>query len=138
MAKRILVVDDEPTAVDLLAHSLADGYELILANSGLDALHKARRLLPDLIVLDLMLPDLDGLSVCEILRRQPSTSKIPIVLLTALAGEASRLNGPVGGAAECMVKPFSPLDLAGRIRQILEADPVDCAPDPAEDDFVRR
>jgi two-component system, OmpR family, alkaline phosphatase synthesis response regulator PhoP len=122
MQHKILVVDDEPDIVELIAFNLeAEGYAVITATSGLEALNRARAILPDLIVLDVMLPELDGLAVCEILRRLPSTAPIPIIILTAWKGELSRMIGLQAGAKEYMTKPFSPRDLVVRVNQTLRA-----------------
>src|ERR1700761_356021 len=107
MAQKILVVDDEPDIVELVSFNLkAEGYDVITAATGPEALNQARSALPDLIVLDLMIPELDGLSVCEILRRLPSTALIPIIMLTAWKSEISRLIGLNTGAEEYITKPF--------------------------------
>src|SRR5690242_19580680 len=99
MSTRILVVDDEQDMVELLSYNLrSSGFEVLAASNGLEALNKARRDLPDLILLDLMLDGLDGYSVCEILRRQPSTARVPVIMITALAGQIARLNGMAAGA----------------------------------------
>ena len=98
MRHKILVVDDEPDIVELVAFNLeAAGYRVITATNGMEALNRARAILPDLIVLDLMLPELDGLSVCEILSRLPSTAPIPVIILTAWKGEISRMIGLEAG-----------------------------------------
>ena len=87
---RILLVDDEREFIELIEYRLDDrGFEFIEASDGVDALNKAREYLPDLILLDILLPDLDGLSVCEILQRQPSTRQIPVVLMSALSGNVT-------------------------------------------------
>ncbi len=81
----MLIVDDEPDFLDLLAFNLAEaGFEVICASNGLEALHRARCESPGVIILDLLLPDLDGLAVCGILRAQPSTRDVPIIMLSAL------------------------------------------------------
>ncbi len=99
MSAKILVVDDEADFVELIAFNLKqEGYEVITANTGLDGLFKARRFLPDLVVLDLMMEGIDGYSVCEILRRQLSTRTMPIIIVTAIAGQLARLNGLAVGA----------------------------------------
>lgn len=121
MATRVLVVDDEPDIVELLSHTLErEGYEVFRAAGGMEALNEARKHLPDLIVLDLVLPDLDGFSICEILRCQPSTSEIPVILLTAMAGELPRLHGFESGAADYCNKPIRMTDLKQRIRCLIE------------------
>jgi two-component system phosphate regulon response regulator PhoB len=91
---KILVVDDEPDALEVLGFNLKNaGYEVTTADDGDAALKKARQQLPDLILLDLMLPEVDGLEVCKLLRRDPATSAIPIIMVTAKAGEIDRVVG---------------------------------------------
>lgn len=120
MKHRILVVDDEPDAVELIAFNLANaGYEVVIAADGSEALKKARAVLPQLIVLDLMLPEVDGLEVCKILRRDPKTSGIPIIMLTAKAAEVDRILGLELGANDYLTKPFSPRELVLRIKNLL-------------------
>ena len=120
MKKRVLVVDDEPDAVELVAFNLkAAGFDVISAEDGEVALTKARKFSPDLIVLDVMLPSVDGLEVCKILRRDPATSELPIIMLTAKAGEIDRVLGLELGADDYVIKPFSPRELVLRIRAIL-------------------
>ncbi len=122
MQQKILVVDDEPDIVELLTFNLqAEGYEVITATNGLEALNQARAALPDLIVLDLMMPELDGMAVSEILHRLPSTSLIPIIMLTAWKTEISRVIGLATGADDYMTKPFSPRDLVVRVNKTLRA-----------------
>jgi two-component system alkaline phosphatase synthesis response regulator PhoP len=122
MATRVFVVDDEPDIVELLSHNLeCEGFQVFRATAGMEALNEARKHLPDLILLDLMLPDLDGFSICEILRCQPSTAEIPVILLTAMAGELPRLHGFESGAADYCVKPVRMADLKQRIRCLIEA-----------------
>ena len=88
---RILIVDDEQDFIELVQYRLAGlGCEFIVAGNGVQALSQARQYKPDLILLDILLPDLDGLSVCEILRRQPATKKIPIIFMSALSSEVTR------------------------------------------------
>ncbi len=87
MKPKVLVVDDEAEFVQLIEYNLAqEGFEVFTAGNGMEALHQARRVLPEVILLDLMLPDLDGFSVYEILRSQPSTSRTPIIIVSALSG----------------------------------------------------
>ena len=120
MAARVLVVDDEPDAVELMTASLERaGYEVLSAADGMQALHQTRSQLPDLILLDLILPDIDGFSICEILRCQPSTHHIPVILLTALAGEMPRLHGFEIGALDYCVKPVRARDLVKRVEAAL-------------------
>lgn len=120
MNKRILVVDDEPDAVELVAFNLKGaGFDVITAEDGEVALTKARNFAPDLIVLDVMLPAVDGLEVCKILRRDPATSGLPIIMLTAKAGEIDRVLGLELGADDYVTKPFSPRELVLRIKNLL-------------------
>src|SRR5712691_6604940 len=120
MKQKILVADDEPDAIELVEFNLkAAGYEVITAADGEAALKKARSTLPDLIVLDLMLPEVDGLEVCKILRRDPRTRAIPIIMLTAKAAEIDRVLGLELGAEDYVTKPFSPRELLLRIKRLL-------------------
>jgi two-component system phosphate regulon response regulator PhoB len=119
MAK-ILVVDDEPDAVELVEFNLKNaGFEVVTAADGEQALKKARAALPDLIVLDLMLPEVDGLEVCKLLRRDAATAGIPILMLTAKAAEIDRVLGLELGADDYVTKPFSPRELTLRIKGLL-------------------
>ena len=119
---KILVVDDEPDAVDLIKFNLkAAGYEVVTAADGDEALKKARSLSPNLIILDVMLPEVDGLEVCKILRRDPTASGIPIIMLTAKAGEVDRVLGLELGADDYVTKPFSPRELVLRVKRLLRA-----------------
>lgn len=120
MKPRILVVDDEPDAVELIDFNLrAAGFDVSTAEDGEIALRKAREVLPDLIVLDLMLPEVDGLEVCKIIRRDAATSGIPIIMLTAKAAEVDRILGLELGADDYVTKPFSPRELVLRIKNML-------------------
>ncbi len=120
MKTRILVVDDEPDAVELIAFNLKGaGYDVVTAADGEEALKKARATLPALIILDLMLPEVDGLEVCKILRRDPNTAPIPIIMLTAKAAEIDRVLGLELGADDYVTKPFSPRELVLRIKRLL-------------------
>jgi len=95
------------------------GYEVVAAADGMEALHLARKHLPDVILLDLMLPDIDGFSICEILRCRPPTAGIPIILLTAMAGEIPRLHGFEVGATDYCLKPVRARDLMARVQAVL-------------------
>lgn len=117
MAKKILVVDDEPKIVEICRDYLeAAGFEVIQANDGRVGLASARREQPDLIVLDLMLPGMDGLDVCRQLRRE---SSVPIIMLTARVEEVDKLVGLELGADDYLTKPFSPRELVARVRTVL-------------------
>lgn len=121
MKEKILVVDDEPDAVDLVEFNLVQaGFQVTTALDGASALQKARASLPSLIVLDLMLPEMNGLEVCKTLRRDPATAAIPIIMLTARAAEIDRVLGLELGADDYVTKPFSPRELVLRVKKILE------------------
>jgi DNA-binding response OmpR family regulator len=114
---RILVVDDDPTVADVVArYLLRDGHEVECVADGRLALTKALESPPDLVVLDLMLPGMNGLEVC---RRLRETSPVPVVMLTALGEETDRLVGLETGADDYVTKPFSPRELALRVRSVL-------------------
>ncbi|GIK37469.1 MAG: DNA-binding response regulator [Chloroflexota bacterium] len=116
---KILVVDDDKKTVDLIQLYLEkDGYRVLAAYDGQRALELARQKQPDLIVLDLMLPAVDGLDVCRTLRVR-GASKVPIIMLTARTTEADKLLGLDLGADDYMTKPFSPRELLARVRAVL-------------------
>ena len=120
MKPKILVVDDEPDALEILGFKLKEaGFVPLFARDGARALTIARDERPALIVLDLMLPEVDGLEVCKILRRDAATSAIPILMLTARAAEMDRVLGLELGADDYVTKPFSPRELVLRIRKLL-------------------
>jgi DNA-binding response OmpR family regulator len=117
---KILVVDDEPEAVELLEFNLKKaGFDVITATDGAQAIRQARSGQPSLIVLDLMLPEIDGLEVCKMLRRDPATAQIPIVMVTAKAAEVDRIVGLELGADDYVTKPFSPRELVLRVNKVL-------------------
>src|SRR3954470_3307897 len=117
---KILVVDDEPDALELIGFNLKNaGYEVITAENGTEALKKARGFLPNLVLLDLMIPEVDGLEVCKILRRDPTTASIPIIMVTAKAAELDRILGLELGANDYVTKPFSPRELVLRVKNLL-------------------
>jgi DNA-binding response OmpR family regulator len=125
MMPKILVVDDEPDALELIKFNLkAAGYDVVTAGDGDEALKKARSLLPALMILDLMLPEVDGLEVCKILRRDQRVSATPIIMLTAKAAEIDRVLGLELGADDYLTKPFSPRELVLRVKRLLRADPA--------------
>ncbi|HVV71487.1 MAG TPA: response regulator [Verrucomicrobiae bacterium] len=121
MRAKILIVDDEPEAVELIEFNVRQaGFDVLTASDGAEALKKARAAVPNLIVLDLMLPEVDGLEVCKMLRRDPATAAIPIVMLTAKAAEIDRILGLELGADDYITKPFSPRELVLRIKNVLQ------------------
>ena len=126
---KILVVDDEPEAVELVEFNLKGaGYEVTTASDGAEALNKARRIQPNLVILDVMMPEIDGMEVCKLLRRDPVTSGIPIIMLTAKASEVDRVLGLELGADDYVVKPFSPRELVLRVKKLLDrGKPADLA-----------
>ncbi len=128
MSKTILVVDDEPKIVDICRDYLsAAGFAVITAADGSRGLLAARNEKPDLIVLDLMMPGIDGLDVCRQLRRE---SRVPIIMLTARIEESDKLIGLELGADDYITKPFSPRELVARVRTVLRR--AEEAPTPAE------
>ncbi len=120
MKPKILVVDDEPDALEVIGFKLKEaGYIPLTAADGLRAVELVRDERPALVVLDLMLPKMDGLEVCKILRRDPATAGIPIIMLTARAAEMDRIVGLELGADDYVTKPFSPRELVLRIKKVL-------------------
>lgn len=116
----ILIIDDEPDLVELLSYNLAkEGFRTIAEQDGPSGLGTARQKHPQLILLDLMLPGLDGLEVCRSLRRDPQTKLIPIIMLTAKSAETDRVVGLELGADDYVTKPFSTRELVARIRALL-------------------
>ena len=121
MKTKILVVDDEPDARELIEVNLkAAGFEVLTAANGRQALEKARATLPALVLLDVMLPEVDGLEVCKSLRRDSKTAFLPIIMLTARAAEIDRVLGLELGADDYITKPFSPRELILRVRNLLK------------------
>lgn len=118
--ERVLVIDDEEDISRLVEHHLdAEGYVVLRAASGEEGIAAARTQRPDLIILDLMLPGIDGLDVCRILKRDQATAKIPIIMLTAKSDEADIVAGLELGADDYVTKPFSPKVLIARVRTAL-------------------
>jgi DNA-binding response OmpR family regulator len=114
---KILLVDDEKRILEVLeAYLEREGYEIHCADNGIDALKKAKTINPDLIILDLMLPDISGEEVCRLVRKE---SDVPILMLTAKSAEDDRINGIVMGADDYLTKPFSPREVVVRVQAIL-------------------
>ena len=124
---RILIVEDDADIADLIAHLLRKaGHEPEQARTGTDGLARARGGLPDLIVLDVMLPGMDGMQVCRALRQDGATARVPILMLTARSEEADRVGGLELGADDYVTKPFSPRELVARVGALLRrAQPVE-------------
>ncbi len=119
--KRILLVDDEPALLELMKIRLeAGGYEIISASDGQQALDLARKEMPGLIILDLMLPKVDGYKVCRLLKSDDKYKKIPILLFTARAQESDKELGKEAGADGYIVKPFEPSALLAKIKECLK------------------
>jgi len=120
--KRILVVDDEPDVVRILSKSLMlNGYEVITANDGLECLAKAENEIPDLILLDNVMPNMDGQTVLAKLKASRKTEGIPVIMVTALADEKNITTSQKGGAVEYVVKPFDYNVLLEKITQALKS-----------------
>lgn len=114
---KILLVDDEKRIIEVLeAYLEREGFEIHCADNGIDALKKAKTINPDLIILDLMLPDISGEEVCRLVRKE---SDVPILMLTAKSAEDDRINGIVMGADDYLTKPFSPREVVVRVQAIL-------------------
>jgi two-component system alkaline phosphatase synthesis response regulator PhoP len=120
MKQKILVVDDEPVLLDTLVYNLQqEGYQVITAADGGSALEATRSERPDLIILDVMLPEMDGLEVCRQLRREKSSATIPILMLTARGEEIDKVIGLEVGADDYVTKPFGRRELLSRVRALL-------------------
>src|SRR5713226_580867 len=120
VGRRILVVDDEPVLVETIAYNLEQaGYQVTTAADGSSALEAARSETPDLIILDIMLPEMDGLEVCRQLRRESNTSTTPIMMLTAKGDEIDKVVGLEVGADDYVTKPFGRRELLARVRALL-------------------
>ena len=127
--KKILIADDEPDILEIIQYNLVkEGYEVITARDGDEALAKARMHKPDLIILDIMMPKKNGVEVCELLRMQPSFKDTLIIFLTALNDESSHIKGLESGADDYVSKPISPKVLMSRVNALfrrLHKEPVD-------------
>jgi DNA-binding response OmpR family regulator len=120
MASRVLIVEDEPDIRALLAfHLEREGFQVSRCGTGAEAVRQVRVSPPDLLLLDLMLPEMNGLDVCRRLRQDPATASLPIVMLTAKGEEVDRVLGLELGADDYIVKPFSPKEMVARVRAVL-------------------
>src|SRR5512143_937989 len=120
MMNKILIVDDEPDIVELVTYNLKkDGFRVATASGGDEALDKIRKGAFDLVVLDLMLPGIQGVEICRIIRNDPKTAGTPIIMLTAKGEEVDRVIGLESGADDYMTKPFSSRELIARIKAVL-------------------
>jgi DNA-binding response OmpR family regulator len=128
---RVLVVEDDPDIAELIRHYLQRaGYVVDQLSSGGAVMPALRAQLPDLVVLDLMLPELDGLMVCQAMRSDPKTAAVPIIMVTARADEADRIAGLELGADDYVTKPFSPKELAARVSALLRRTRRTATPEP--------
>lgn len=121
MKQKLLVVDDEKDILTLLEYNLEKaGFKVISAQDGPEAINVAKREMPDLIILDIMLPSMEGTEVCKIIKREETTSHIPIIMLTAKGEEVDKIVGFELGADDYITKPFSPRELILRVRAVLK------------------
>ncbi len=121
----LLVADDEDNILISLEFLFKRaGYTVLVARNGREALEQAREHAPDLIMLDVMMPELDGFSVCQALRAEPRFAQTPIVMLTAKGRDADRVKGKALGATDYVIKPFSTRELLARVRKLLESEPT--------------
>jgi two-component system, OmpR family, phosphate regulon response regulator PhoB len=119
--RRVLLADDDPSLLRLISTTLgSDDFDLLQAGDGQEALELARRERPDLILLDINMPRLDGFQVCQALKNDPETASIKVVMLTARGGDADRARGRECGADDYFVKPFSPIQLLNKVYSLLE------------------
>src|SRR5512143_130065 len=131
---KIVIVEDENTLAETLAENLTDdGYKVQIAENGDSGLNLIRSEVPDLIILDIMLPILDGLSVCRIVRKDPTTAHIPIIMLTARGTEVDKIIGLESGADDYITKPFGLGEFLARVRAVMRRAPGQAA---AQDELV--
>lgn len=135
MDAKILVVEDERDIVELLKYNLQqEDFEVDTVRNGTDALQRAVDNPPDLILLDLMLPEVDGLIVCRLLKNDPRTKKIPIIMLTAKTDESDRVTGLELGADDYITKPFSPREVVLRVNAVLRR--LNASKEPDEENQI--
>ncbi|WP_027186316.1 response regulator [Desulfovibrio inopinatus] len=133
--KTVLIVEDDEDILELLAYNLQNaGFSPITSQDGHDALAQVKRIAPILIILDIMLPGLDGFEVCKELKRNSKTSNIPVIMLTARGEEVDRIVGLELGADDYVVKPFSPRELILRVRAVLKR----ATPETPQKQFLQR
>lgn len=116
----ILIIDDEPDILDLLSYNLKkEGFAVLTAKDGVSGKEAVRNSTPDLIILDLMLPGIDGLELCRIFKKEPQTAQIPIIMLTAKGQETDKITGLETGADDYVTKPFSVREITARVKALL-------------------
>jgi two-component system alkaline phosphatase synthesis response regulator PhoP len=120
MTKKILVIEDDPATLRLVDYSLKqEGYQLITASNGLDGIRKAIGESPDLLILDVMLPGMDGFEICYQLKSEPSTAKLPILMFSAKAQEIDKNTGIRVGADDYLTKPSAPSEIVSHVEKLL-------------------
>ena len=120
MAEKILMVDDDINALKLIGYTLhREGYEIIAAQSGQEALAKAQKEKPQLVILDIMMPGMDGYEVCRRLRAIPQTAQVPVIMLTARSQVEDKVAGFQAGADDYLTKPVIPAELLARVKALL-------------------
>jgi CheY-like chemotaxis protein len=125
MAEKILIVDDQPFMVRLIQHNLERaGFELLTARNGREAVELAQQALPDLVVMDVMMAEMDGLKALAELKKRESTRAIPVILITAKGQTLTRQQAESSGASLLLSKPFSPTQLLAEIRRLLSTSPI--------------
>ena len=121
MPKHVLVVEDEPDTAELIElHLKNDGYRTTVAGDGNEALKKVHKHMPDLVILDLMIPEINGVEVCKFIRKDTATQSIPIIMCTAKTGEIDKILGLELGADDYVTKPFSPRELLLRVKNLIK------------------
>ena len=122
MEKKVMIADDEEELLALMLATLegGEGFKVLLARDGAEALEMARREKPDLLFLDIMMPKLNGYEVCRELKKDPATASITIIMLTALAQDSERAKAMEAGADDYFTKPFSPTALLNKVEEVLE------------------
>ncbi|MDA7676586.1 response regulator transcription factor [bacterium] len=121
LSKHILVVEDEPDTAELLEFHLENaGYKVTIAEDGYEALKKIHKLRPDLLILDLMIPEIDGFEVCRLIRKDPANESLPVMMCTAKGDETSKIQGLDFGADDYVTKPFSPREVVLRVKNLLK------------------
>jgi DNA-binding response OmpR family regulator len=117
---RVLVADDDPIVRELIVYKLeTEGYDVVVAEDGTSALSTVQESTPDIVVLDVHMPGLSGFDVCRMMRAEPATAQVPVIMLTASVQEADISTGFVSGADDYVAKPFSPRELVSRIQAVL-------------------
>ncbi len=133
MEKKILVIEDDPATSRLVDYTLRhEGHQVITAANGLEGLRRARNDRPDLVILDVMLPGLDGFEICHRLRAEPATAKLPILMFSAKAQEIDKTTGLKVGADDYLSKPAAPAEIVSRVARLLGRK----APNPTEQERI--